>query len=255
MRPQARGSPIQAIRQQDDGRAGHTTGCCFRLNPTFSQRDVCFPVDRVAAFLTKLLRLSSTGHAGGEGLAAAFRWSGSARTTTPVWGVSGGGLGSGPVERAGQTVCSPKEGATCLLSCCSTPPVAAPARAFTRLDHERLPARDRRRGDHRHDPRATRADDARQRRPRTLGPAGQRVGAQHRATARRPRLQQLLWIGAARPSSLMWLELLKTISHDRSSRSFRNALLSSSACVDDPKRLHIIRGGRPSWTSRRSQRH
>ena len=53
----------------------------------------------------------------------------------------------------------------------------APARAFVRLDHECLPARDRRRGDHRHDPRATRADDARQRRPRTLRRAGQAGGS------------------------------------------------------------------------------
>jgi hypothetical protein len=53
----------------------------------------------------------------------------------------------------------------------------AAARAFVRLDHERLPARARRRGDHRHDPRAASADDARQRRPRTLmrGPSADRV--------------------------------------------------------------------------------
>ena len=39
-----------------------------------------------------------------------------------VWGVSSGGLGSGPVERAGQQ--SALEGRErCLLSCCSTPPV------------------------------------------------------------------------------------------------------------------------------------
>jgi hypothetical protein len=53
----------------------------------------------------------------------------------------------------------------------------APARAFVRLDHERLPTRDRRRGDHRHGTRATRTDDARQRRPRTLRPAGHAGGS------------------------------------------------------------------------------
>jgi hypothetical protein len=33
-----------------------------------------------------------------------------------------------------------------------------------------------------------------------------------------------------------WLELLQTISHNRSSRCLRNAWLNSSACVDDPER-------------------
>ena len=44
----------------------------------------------------------------------------------------------------------------------------APARAFVCLHDQRLPAGDRRRGDHRRDPQPARADDARQRRPRAL---------------------------------------------------------------------------------------
>ena len=78
--------------------------------------------DREGAANAPLLLLSSTGHAGGEGLAAAFRWSGNQDNPSSVWGVSSGGLGSGPVERAGQR--SALEGRErCLLSCCSTPPV------------------------------------------------------------------------------------------------------------------------------------
>jgi hypothetical protein len=68
----------------------------------------------------------------------------------------------------------------------------APVRAFVRLDPECLPARDRCRGDHRHDPCAARPDDARQRRPRALrpGPAGQADGSAARRNRRpaRPHL-------------------------------------------------------------------
>jgi hypothetical protein len=47
--------------------------------------------------------------------------------------------------------------------------------AFVRVHNERLPARHRCRGDHRHDPRAASADDARQRRSRILTPAPTRA--------------------------------------------------------------------------------
>lgn len=52
------------------------------------------------------------------------------------------------------------------------------ARTFVRLHDQRVSAGDRRRGDHRNDPRAASADDAGQRRPRTLrlGPSDDRVG-------------------------------------------------------------------------------
>jgi hypothetical protein len=54
---------------------------------------------------------------GGKGLAAAIRGSGSARTTSRLRGVRSGGLGSGPVERAGQqSALDARE--PCLLSCC-----------------------------------------------------------------------------------------------------------------------------------------
>ena len=62
----------------------------------------------------------------------------------------------------------------------------APARAFVRLDHERLPSRDPCRGDHRHDPCATRADDACQRRPRALKTWPSRTGGRKRCTAQPP---------------------------------------------------------------------
>jgi hypothetical protein len=59
------------------------------------------------------------------------------------------------------------------------------ARAFVRLHNQRVSAGDRRRRDYRHDPRAASADDARQRRPRTLrrGPSEDRVGGGPRGSS------------------------------------------------------------------------
>ena len=78
----------------------------------------------------------------------------------------------------------------------------AAARAFIRLDHERVSTRNRRRGGHRHDPCAARADDARQRRPRPLRPgrAEQTGGSAARRTRPpAPLTQPLLEIAAATP--------------------------------------------------------
>jgi len=61
----------------------------------------------------------------------------------------------------------------------------AAARAFLRLDHERVSTGDRCRGDHRHDPCAARADDARQRWARALRPG--RAGQAGGSAARRNR--------------------------------------------------------------------
>ena len=63
----------------------------------------------------------------------------------------------------------------------------ASARAFVRLDHERLLAGDRCRGDHRHDPQRARADDARQRRPRALNPSRCRARSAGCCRSRRER--------------------------------------------------------------------
>ena len=132
-----------------------------------------------------------------------------ARRAAPL---RGGGRRSAPLRAAPAPTCA-RGGARQGRGATAGHPTAA--RAFVRLDHERLPARDRRRGDHRHDPRATRADDARQRRPRTLRPAGQAGGSA--APRNRPPAptQPLLGIAAARPSSPAWLELLRCDRVDR----------------------------------------
>jgi hypothetical protein len=121
----------------------------------------------------------------------------------------------------------------------------APARAFIRLDHQCLPTRDRCRGDHRHDPCAARADDARQRRARALrpGPAEQAGGS----AARRNRppaalTQPLLEIAAASPSSPAAVGVLKLSSQAETggSRSKEQCPPSDPVVV----RVLLVRGSR-----------
>jgi hypothetical protein len=121
----------------------------------------------------------------------------------------------------------------------------AAARAFVRLDHERLPARDRRRGDHRHDSRAASADDARQRRPRTLrrGPSQTGSGEGRGALPRPARAWALLLFAnaAATPTTDVWPLLLNSGS-DR----------LAAACSPEQKprvtagavQTHLLRTGR-----------
>jgi hypothetical protein len=105
----------------------------------------------------------------------------------------------------------------------------AAARAFIRLDHERVSTRDRCRGDHRHDPCAARTDGARQRRPRALRPgrAAHTGGSAHMAqppagprqdsaaspdcgSKLPPRRRRRCCSGAADSSRLLQLDLSRT---------------------------------------------
>ena len=118
----------------------------------------------------------------------------------------------------------------------------APARAFVRLDHERVSTRDRCRGDHRHDPCAARTDDARQRRSRALKAGGAEQTGGRAARRNRPpapaRTRPLLEIAAAEPLALpAWSVLLK--------RAPRGMSVAAP-----PLRREAVCGDRPSSSDR-----
>jgi hypothetical protein len=137
------------------------------------------------------------------------------------------------------------------------------ARTFVRVHNQRVSAGDRRRGDHRHDPRAASADDARQRRPRTLRrePSDDRVGGGPRGSSPAgPRLRALLLFAnaAATRSPGGWPRLLRTntdgrlsriASGMRSERSRDPRCRSSSTAAVEPARVDGESYGYPCSSS------
>ena len=121
---------------------------------------------------------------------------------------------------------------------------------FVRLHNQRVSAGDRRRGDYRHDPRAASADDARQRRPRTLrrGPSEERSGEGRGALPRPARAWALLLFAnaAATPTMGVWPLLLKTSTLDDGGADF------CSSSRRPALRGHPRIGWRPWWTSPRA---